>query len=193
VSPTWAAAAQRWCFRGRRCSVRGIDAACKRKHSQRLSSSQRPGQKLPAAALGVGFVASPRVAGETMNHHSGSERCHCSCAMTGRGAASSIKDVIGDLAPLCDQHYAPMRRSIGTQLTLQGCTGDQLCQRRYHPLIGYYAGLFTRKTAELYCATHFHSVLYVYAYDANHRLRQYACPIPGCEYISEWLPASPAV
>jgi hypothetical protein len=95
--------------------------------------------------------------------------------------------VTGDLAPLCDQHHAPMRRSIAIPLTFQGCTRDQFCQRRYHPLIGYYAGVSLTRTYEIYCATHFHRPLYVCAYNAKHRLRRYACPVPGCENITEWL------
>src|SRR5262252_4231088 len=48
----------------------------------------------------------------------------------------SIQAVTGDLAPLCDQHHAPMCHSKTIPRTFQGCTGDQLCGRRYHPLIG---------------------------------------------------------
>ena len=80
-----------------------------------------------------------------------------------------------------------MRRNLTIPMTFQGCERDHLCQRRYHPLIGYYAGLFPTKTDELYCATHFHRPLYVYAYNAKHRLSQYACPVPGCDHITEWL------
>ena len=102
----------------------------------------------------------------------------------------SIQAVTGDLAPLCDQHHAPMCHSKTIPRTFQGCTGDQLCGRRYHPLIGYYAGLFPTKTDELYCTTHFHCPLYVCAYDAKRRLSQYACPVPGCENTTEWLPGT---
>ena len=86
-----------------------------------------------------------------------------------------------NLAPLCDQHHAPMRRSLTIPLKFQGCTGDQLCQRRYHPLIGYYAGVSPTTSYEIYCVTHFHRPLYLRAYDAKHGLSQYACPVPGCE------------
>ena len=74
-----------------------------------------------------------------------------------------------------------MRRYITIPLTFQGCTGDQLCQRRYHPLIGYYAGVSPTASYEIYCATHFPRLLYGCAYDAKRGL-QYACPVPGCEY-----------
>jgi hypothetical protein len=83
-----------------------------------------------------------------------------------------------------------MRCSKTILLTFQGCTGDEFCQRRYHPLIGYYAGLFSKGTNELYCTTHFHRPLYVCAYDAKRHLSRYACPEPGCENITEWLPGT---
>ena len=93
----------------------------------------------------------------------------------------------GDLAPLCDQHHALMRRSKTIPVTFQGCAEDEFCQRRYHPLIGYYAGLFSKGTNELYCTTHFHRPLYVCAYDAKRGLSQYACPVPGCGNRTKWL------
>ena len=99
----------------------------------------------------------------------------------------SIQAVTGDLTPLCDQHHTPMRRSLTIPQTFQGCTGDEFCQRRYHPLIGYYGGVSPNGTYEIYCATHFHRPLYLFAYDAKHRLCQYACPVPGCEDITEWI------
>jgi len=94
--------------------------------------------------------------------------------------------VISDLAILCDQHHSLMRRSNTIPQTFQGCTGDQFCQRRYHPLIGYYAGVNPTKIYELYCEIHLHRRLYVCAYYAEHRLRKYACPEPGCTHVTEW-------
>ena len=102
-----------------------------------------------------------------------------------RREVCSILAVTGDLALLCDRHHAPMRRSLTIPLKFQGCTGDQFCKRRYHPLIGYYAGVSPTASYEVYCVTHFPRPLYVYAYDAKHRLKQYACPVPGCENITE--------
>ena len=81
-----------------------------------------------------------------------------------------------------------MQRSMTIPQTFQGCTGEEFCQRRYHPLIGYYAGVFPKGTIELYCGIHFRLPLYVCAYDAQRRLSRYACPEPGCEDITEWLP-----
>ena len=91
------------------------------------------------------------------------------------------------LAPLCDQHLYRMHRSMTIPQTFQGCMGDQLCQRRYHPLIGYYGGLSSASAPEIYCATHFHSALYVCAYDAKRDARKYACPERGCEHVAEWV------
>jgi hypothetical protein len=83
-----------------------------------------------------------------------------------------------------------MRLSLTIPVTFQGCAGDHLCQRRYHPLIGYYAGVCPTATYELYCTTHFRRPLYVFAYDAKHCLRRYACPAPGCKYVTVWLGAT---
>lgn len=94
----------------------------------------------------------------------------------------------GDLAPLCDQHRAPMQRSKTIPQTFQGCAGDEVCQRRYHPLIGYYAGVSPTASYEIYCATHFNRPLYVCAYDAKFGLSEYACPVPECEYSATVIP-----
>jgi hypothetical protein len=107
--------------------------------------------------------------------------------MTWCDRVDSIRVVIGDLAPLCDQHHAPMRRSLTIPQTFQGCAGDEFCRRRYHPLIGYYGGLFPARTEELHCTIHFHRPLYVCAYDAERHLMEYACPEPGCEHVTEWV------
>ena len=93
----------------------------------------------------------------------------------------------GELAPLCDQHHAPMYRSGTIPLAFDGCIGDSICQRRYHPMVGYYAGVNLTKTREVYCVAHGFRPLFVCAYDPTRRLTQYACPVPGCE-ITEWLP-----
>jgi len=95
--------------------------------------------------------------------------------------------VTGDLAPLCDQHHSPMCPSRTLPEAFQGCTGNEFCQRRYHRLIGYYGGLFFASAPEIYCAEHLRQPLYECAFDAKHRLWQYACPVPGCEYVTEWL------
>jgi hypothetical protein len=108
--------------------------------------------------------------------------------MTRRGARCSNQAVTDDLAPLCDQHHSLMRRSKTIRLTFQGCTEDEFCRRRYHPLIGYYAGQYPTEAPEIYCVTHFHRLLYVCAYDAKRDVRKYACPVPGCD-VTEWLPA----
>jgi hypothetical protein len=92
-----------------------------------------------------------------------------------------------DLAPLCDQHHSPMRRSKTIPQTFQGCTGDEICQRRYHALIGYYAGVNPTRIYELYCVTHFHQPPYVCAFDAKRGVRKYACAVQGCEHVTEWL------
>jgi len=89
--------------------------------------------------------------------------------------------VTGDLTPLCDQHHAPMRRSLTIPLKFHGYTGDQLCQRRYRSSNRLLRGVSPTTSYEIYCATHFHHPLYLRAYDAKHGLTQYACPVPGCE------------
>lgn len=81
-----------------------------------------------------------------------------------------------------------MTHSKTIPLTFQGCIEDELCQRRYHPLIGYYAGVNPTHTPELYCVAHFYRPLYLCAYDATRRRSQYACPVPGCDITESLSP-----
>ena len=83
-----------------------------------------------------------------------------------------------------------MRRSSILPLIFRGCKADPCCERRYDPLIGYYAGVRPTKTYKTLCLTHFSS-LYVRDYDAVRHLRRYACSVQGCENATEWLPAIP--
>ena len=98
----------------------------------------------------------------------------------------------GDMVPLCDQHFAPMRSNSTLRLTCHGCTGDQFCERRYDALIGYYGGTSPTETYRVACGTHF-CTLFVCAYDADRQIRRYACPMEGCKNITELHPATLAV
>src|SRR5215469_4478201 len=91
--------------------------------------------------------------------------------------------------PYCDLHYAPMRSYLVLPRTFCGCTKDRYCKRRYDAAVGYYADgpVHTRHPC---CPMHY-SPLFVCAYDSGHHLRQYGCPVEGCEYLTEWLPTRP--
>ena len=88
--------------------------------------------------------------------------------------------------PYCDLHYAPMLPSRILPGTFCGCTKDTLCKRRYHAVIGYYA-YGSSHNRQPYCPTHY-SRLFVCAYDSRRDLRQYGCPVQGCEFLTKWLP-----
>src|SRR5215472_5572732 len=100
-----------------------------------------------------------------------------------RGSVAS-KYMTANQLPYCDLHYAPMRPYFTG--TFCGCTKDRLCKRRYDTFVGYYAH-GPGDTRHPCCPTHY-SPLFVCAYDSRHDLRQYGCPVQGCEYLTEWLP-----
>jgi len=93
--------------------------------------------------------------------------------------------MIGNLAPYCDQHHGPMRPSRILPGTFRGCKKDKLCERRYDTSIGYYADS-PAHTRQPYCLMHY-SPLFVCVYDSHNHSRRYACPVQGCEYVTEWL------
>ena len=99
-----------------------------------------------------------------------------------RVTTPSFQTMIGKIVPYCDQHHAPMRRRLPERF--HGCIKDKFCERRYDPLIGYYSGNSRTKTRPKYCPTHY-SPLFVCAYDSHGDSRQYACPVQGCEYVTE--------
>ena len=97
--------------------------------------------------------------------------------------------MIENQVPYCDLHYAPMRPYFVLPRTFCGCTKDTFCKRRYDAAVGYYAyGPVNARHPS--CPTHY-SPLFVCAYDSRHHSRKYGCPVPGCEYLTEWLPTRP--
>lgn len=102
-----------------------------------------------------------------------------------RGYVAS-SPMIENRIPYCDLHYAPMLPNQILLGTFCGCIKQRLCKRRYDTAVGYYAygPSYTRHPC---CPLHY-SPLFVCAYDSRHDLRQYGCPVQGCEYLTEWLP-----
>ena len=102
-----------------------------------------------------------------------------------RHTSSSLQAGIGDLAPLCDQHHARMRRSSSLPLIFHGWAGDQSCERRYDVLMGYYRGTYPMITDKAHCRRH-NRPLYVCSYRGQ--IRRYACPVQGCNHVaSRWF------
>ena len=104
----------------------------------------------------------------------------------GRRENVASKPYDGQIVSLCDQHNAPMRLSDTHLLIFHGCTEDKACERRYDPSLGYYGDPSPTMTSHrVLCHAHF-KALYLCAYDAHRDVRWYACPVQGCNNVTEW-------